>query len=176
MPIVALALIGAGVVAACGGNRIDRFHGKEPALALETFFAGSTRGAGVQQDRFGKLMRHFTIEAEGAWNPATQTLDLVEVYRFDDGSVDRLEWRIVALGGGRYRGTERRVEGEAVGKQAGNAFHWTYTRSVPLPDGERRFDFDDWFWLTADGVLVCRAEVSRFGITLGSLSVFYRRI
>jgi hypothetical protein len=158
-----------------GGDRIERYAGREPPLALEAFFSGRARGGGVLQSRFGNLINHFTVDAEGDWHPESDTLSLVETYRFDDGRSDRLEWRIIALGRGRYRGSEPRVEGEATGEQAGNAFHWRYTRRVPSPKGEQRLHFDDWFWLTGNDLLISRADVKRFGVTIATMSVFYQR-
>jgi hypothetical protein len=45
-----------------------------------------------------------------------------------------------------------------------------------MPGGnERRLDFDDWFWLQDETVLISRASIGRFGIELATISLFYRK-
>jgi hypothetical protein len=171
--VLALALV---MLAGCTSMKIDDFANRTPPLELERFFAGRSEGWGVMQSRSGTLLQQFRIEAEGSFDEATQTLRLEETYRFDDGHVDVLDWTIRRLGPGRYEGSEPRLTGPAQGEQAGNAFHWTYRRDVPQKEGgPRRLAFDDWFWLQPGPVLISRASVSRFGVELGTLSVFYRK-
>jgi len=156
--------------------KIEDFAGKKPVLTLERFFAGQTRGWGVMQNRFGTFQRQFSIEATGAWDATSQSLKLTETYTFDDGQIDRLDWTIVRRGEGRYEGRETRIDGTATGRQAGNAYHWTYTRRVPAKDGsESSLGFDDWFWLIDEDTLAARASVTKFGIEIATLSVFYRK-
>ena len=155
---------------------IDEFANREPRLQLERYFEGRSEGWGVMQSRFGTLLQQFQIEADGRFDAATQTLHLTETYRFDDGHVDELRWTIRQVETGRYEGVEPKLDGKANGRQAGNAFHWVYSRDVPQADGsERRLGFDDWFWLQPGNVLISRASVTKFGVEIGSLSVFYRK-
>lgn len=155
---------------------IGDFAGAQPKLELERYFAGRTEGWGVMQDRFGTLRRQFYIQAEGEWDAARATLSLVETYEFADGFVDILRWSIIRGADGTYIGEEPTLEGSAQGRQAGNAFHWSYVRQVPQPDGTRKLAFDDWFWLQSPDVLISRASVRRFGIELATLSLFYRKV
>jgi hypothetical protein len=156
--------------------KIGDFEGKRPNLVLERFFEGSTQGWGVMQSRFGAFQSQFRIEATGRWDDASQTLRLTEIYTFDDGHVDRLEWTIRKREAGRYEGREPRIDGTAQGEQAGNAFHWTYSRRVPAKDGsESTSGFDDWFWLQDEKTLIARASVTKLGVEVATLSVFYRK-
>lgn len=156
--------------------KIADFAGKPPVLALERFFEGRTQGWGVMQSRFGTFQQQFRIEATGRWDAGAQTLRLTETYTFDDGHLDKLEWTIRKRDGGRYEGAEPRIDGTAQGEQAGNAFHWTYTRRVPAKDGsESSNGFDDWFWLQDEQTLIARASVTKLGVEVATLSVFYRK-
>lgn len=156
--------------------QINDFTGRSPEMVLERFFDGRAEGWGIVQSRFGKLERQFRVQADGVWDGAAQTLRLKETWTFDDGQVDRLEWSIRRLASGQYVGKEARLIGEARGEQAGNAFRWKYTRRVPMPDSdERKLDFDDWFWLQDENVLISRASMSRFGIEFATISLFYRK-
>ena len=170
---VALALT--ILLAGCSPMNIDDFQGKEPPLVLERFFDGDSEGWGIMQSRFGALQRQFRIDAVGRWDEAANTLHLTETYRFDDGQVDRLEWTIRRLDNGRYEGREPRLLEPAQGEQAGNAFHWTYRRNVPDAEGDTTLGFDDWFWLQPGDVLIARASVTKLGIEVATMSVFYRK-
>lgn len=156
---------------------INDFTGKQPTFVLERFFEGRSQGWGVMQSRFGAFQQQFKIEASGRWDAAAKTLRLTEIYTFDDGHIDKLEWTVRKTGEGSYEGREPRVDGVAKGEQAGNAYHWTYTRRVPSKDGsESSNGFDDWFWLQDDKTLIARASVTKFGVEVATLSVFYRKL
>ena len=155
--------------------QITDFRGAQPELVLERFFSGNSEGWGVMQTRFGALQRQFRIDAVGRWAEGEQTLYLVETYWFDDGQVDRLEWRIRRLEADRYEGQEPRLLEPAVGEQAGNAFHWRYRRNVPDKDDTHTLGFDDWFWLQPGNVLIARTSVTKLGIEIATMSVFYRK-
>lgn len=156
--------------------KIEDFASKRPVLLLENFFAGATQGWGVMQNRFGTYQSQFSIKAHGGWDAANSTLHLTEIYTFDDGHVDTLEWTITKKSAGVYEGHEKRIDGTAKGEQAGNAYHWSYSRRVPSADGsESTSGFDDWFWLQDDQTLIARASVTKLGVEVATLSVFYRK-
>lgn len=147
-----------------------------PPLILEDYFEGRTQGWGVQQSRFGALKSEFEIDATGTWEDDTQCLRLSEVYMFADGFIDRLNWRISKKSPLVYRGAETLLRGTAAGEQRSNWFRWHYQRRTPRSDGkETLLGFDDCFWLQNDGVLIARASVSKFGVEIATMSVFYRK-
>ncbi len=45
--------------------RLDDFAAGQPPLRLEQFFAGTARGAGLFEDRFGNLRRQFVVTIQG---------------------------------------------------------------------------------------------------------------
>lgn len=154
---------------------IDMAYGRPP-FVIEDYFEGETLGWGVQQTRFGALRSQFEIRATGTWDAAAQSLSLVEVYTFEDGFIDRLEWTIVKRSATIYRGFEPLVAAPAWGEQRANWFRWHYRRRTPRNGGGRTLlGYDDCFWLQNDGVLIARASVSRFGLEVATLSVFYAK-
>ena len=155
--------------------RIDQFLKNEPKLVLEQFFDGRLKGWGIVQDRWGRPQRRVTVEAEGVWDRSAGVLSLKENWTFDDGGSDRLDWTIRPLGEGRYKGQEPRLQGTAQGEQAGNAYHWSYRRSVPAGKGRRVLSFDDWFWRIDDHVVVVRASVRKFGFEWLNLFLMYQK-
>lgn len=44
-----------------------------------------------------------------------------------------------------------------------------------MGDGSLRVDFDDWMLLQDDGVLINRAWVKKLGVTIGTVSLFFRK-
>ncbi len=172
---VAFSCLAAFVLAACGGAQIADFEDREPELELETFFAGETEAWGVFHDRFGTLRREFRVEIDGSWDAETQTLVLDEDFYYADGETDRRVWTIQKRPGGRYEGTADDVIGVAEGEVAGNALHWTYQMDMKVGDSIWRVTFDDWMFLQPGGVLINRADVSRWGFRIGTVTIFFAR-
>lgn len=152
----------------------EDFAGREPRLVLEDYFLGQTKAYGIFEDRFGNLRSQFTVDIIGRMEG--DELVLEEDFLFDDGSTDRRVWRIKRTGENSYEGRAGDVLGVAEGEAYGNALYWTYL--VDLKMGERTVTvrFKDWLYLQEDDVLVNRADVSKFGIRLGEVSIFFRRV
>jgi hypothetical protein len=68
------------------------------------------------------------------------------------------------------------VVGEARGTVRGDTFNWTYTIDLPETSGGFRADFDDWMWQLDETRLLNRAYVSRFGVDLGEVIIFFERL
>jgi hypothetical protein len=160
-------------MAGCGTMNTEDFVGKEPSLDLFEYFAGSTMAWGLFEDRFGKVRRQFKADIQG--NVKGDVLELEEDFRFADGEVDERTWRIRRTGDNTYSGTAADVVGEAVGATAGNAVNWRYTMDLKLGDGTMRVKFDDWMFLQADGVLINRARVSKLGLEIGTVTLFFTK-
>ncbi len=145
----------------------------EKTFRLEDFFAGRTRCWGIFEDRFGKVRRSFVIDLDGVWSG--RELTLTEDFRYDDGERGRRVWTITPDGPDGYVGRATDVVGEARGTVVGNTFTWRYTMILPVGSGTWRVRFVDSLMLQPDGVLLNRAFMSRFGVTLGSVSAVFRR-
>lgn len=157
--------------------KIEDFAGQGPAFRAEDFFAGRLEGWGVMESPLGGLQKRYTVQAQGQVASNDGVIHFTETWTFDDGHQDTLRWIITAEGEGRYRGSETRLEGEADGEQAGFAFHWTYTRQTPQPDGiSIKLKFDDWFWRIDDKVTVVKGTAGRLGLPFATAHVTYRRL
>lgn len=157
--------------------KITDFESKQPRFKLEEFFSGRLRGWGVTLTRFESFQNQFRIEAQGSWDASTRTLVLREIYTFDDSHVDTLTWTILKKDAATYEGREARIDGGADGEQAGNAFHWKYTRDVPAADGSSaKIGFDDWFWLQDEKIMIAHASLTKLGVEVATLNAFYQKI
>ena len=169
-----LGMIFLGVVlTGCGGMDIKNFEAATPQLVLEEYFAGKTRAWGIFEDRFGKLRRQFTVDIDGRWDGRTLVLDERFVYR--DGERDRRVWTIEKVGPNRYQGRADDVIGVATGEAKGNALSWRYNMDLKVGDSTLRVHFDDWMFLQPDNVLINRARVSKWGVKLGQVTLFFSK-
>lgn len=168
--LMALLLVS---VSGCSTMKPEDFAGTAPALELDTYFLGEVHAWGIFEDRFGRLRRSFTVTIEGRREGDALVLD--EAFCYDDGETDRRVWRIERLSDHRYQGRADDVVGVAEGRLYGRALNWRYRLDLPVGGRKLRVAFDDWMYLQRGGVLVNRATVSKFGITLGEVSLFFRR-
>lgn len=161
------------LLSACSGMKPEQFADVEPKLVLEEYFDGKVYAWGIFEDRFGQVKRQFQVDIDGRWDGKQLVLD--EAFLFDDGERSRRVWTITKYSNERYSGTAADVVGEAEGIASGNALNWRYQMMLKVGDGEWQVSFDDWMFLQPGGVMVNRAVVSKWGIELGQVTLFFAR-
>jgi len=167
-------LMGLGLfLGACSSMKIEEFDGRQPTLSLESYFQGTTWAWGIFEDRFGNLKRSFQVTIDGHMENGRLILD--ERFLYDDGERDQRIWTITPLGNGAYRGRADDIVGEASGKTAGNALNWQYRMDLPVGDSRWRVRFNDWMFLQPGNVLINKAVVSKWGIHLGTVTLFFSK-
>lgn len=157
----------------CSGAKIEDFTNTQPKLVLEEYFAGKTRGWGMFHDRFGNVKRQFVVDIDGSWDGQTLVLD--EKFRNSDGTTEGRVWRVRKLPNGRYEGTAGDVDGTATGQTAGQALQWSYYLMLKVDESTWRVHMDDWMYLQPDGVLINTTTMSKWGVELGRLTLFFVR-
>ena len=171
-----LAALGLTLVAAvsCGGRPdLEDHAGATPELELEEFLVGKLKAHGIFQDRFGDVRRTMVVDLVGEFDG--KVLTLTEDFVYEDGTTEQRIWRLTKTGDETWQGEADGVIGVAEGEERGNAFNFTYTIDLKTPDGELRASFDDWLWQVDDEVMINRAYVTKWGIDIGTLSIFFRR-
>ncbi len=98
-----------------------------------------------------------------------------ELFTFCCCSTECRVWRLTGLGGGRYEGRADDVVGVATGVAAGNALQWRYTLALPVDGRVWEVQFDDWMVLVDERVMLNRAVMSKFGVTLGEVTLSFTR-
>ncbi|MCC9624703.1 DUF3833 domain-containing protein [Thalassospira sp. MA62] len=149
------------------------FAQKQPRFDVFDYFEGNSRAWGIFEDRFGTLRRQFTVDITGTITDDVLTLE--EDFVYDDGEEDRRVWKITRTGDHSYEGRADDIIGVATGSQYGNALNWTYEMDLKVGDGSWRVSFDDWMFLQADGVLVNRARVKKWGFEIGEVTLFFTK-
>lgn len=145
-----------------------------PELRLEEFFVGKSKARGLFEDRFGKVRTQFTVDIEGAWDGNTLTLN--ESFEYADGDQEKRTWTIRKTGPSTYEGATENVVGVAKGEISGNAFNWRYDFNLKVRDDKVwKVAFDDWMFLQSDGVLLNKARLKRWGVTLGTVFISFTK-
>jgi len=161
------------MLAGCSGMQLEDFSSQQPELRLEEYFVGETRAWGIFEDRFGNLKRSFTVDITGTLNNGMLKLD--ERFLYNDGETDQRIWNITVKENGNYEGQAADVVGTAQGRVAGNALNWQYELNLPVGQRIWKVHFNDWMFLQSDGVLINKAKVTKWGIHLGTVTLFFQK-
>jgi len=159
----------------CSSMSPTDFAGTTPTLRLEEYFQGQTRAYGLFHDRFGTLRRQFTVDITGTLDEGG-VLTLDERFSYSDGEREQRIWTITPTGPDSYEGRAGDVVGTARGVLAGSALNWQYDLDLKVGDGSWRVHFDDWMFLMQDGILMNRAQVSKWGFDIGTVTIVFRRL
>ncbi|MEL6114963.1 DUF3833 domain-containing protein [Photobacterium sp. SP02] len=168
--IVALLMV--LVISGCSASVEDhKYH--RPELDLFSYFNGNVTAWGILQDRSGKQTRRFSVDIIGTVQG--NTLTLKEDFVFDDGEKQQRVWTIQRRPDGVYTGTAGDVVGEATGKVSGNALNWQYTLRVPVGESTYDIAFDDWMFLQDDARMFNVAKMSKWGVHVGTVTLFFEK-
>ena len=167
-------LIGLGAalaLAGCSAPDVAQYRAERPVLDLKTYLNGTLDAWGIFEDRSGSVKRRFHAVIDARWTGDTGTLD--EQFTWSDGSTSRRVWTITRQADGTFRGRADDVIGEAVGEVAGNALRWRYVLALPVDGRTWHVDFDDWMYLMDDKVMLNRSRMSKWGATLGEVTLSF---
>jgi hypothetical protein len=159
-------------LSACAVN-IEDYKDQQPSLELSQFFNGHLEAYGIVQDYKGLVKRRFTADIVGQWMGDKGLLD--EQFTFDDGEQQHRCWRLQQTGK-HYVGTAGDVIGQAIGKVSGNALNWQYQLSIPVDGRKWNLQLNDWMYLIDENNLINRATMSKFGIELGEITLYIRKV
>ena len=168
-----LALLPALTLAGCATPKPEDYAAERPLLDLKRYFDGALDAHGIFTDRAGKVVRRFTVQMTGTWRGHEGVLD--ERFTYSDGKTERRVWRLTDEGNGRWSGRADDVVGVAEGRARGNALNWRYTLRLPLDGRELEVQFDDWMYLVDERVMLNKAEMSKFGVRLGEVTLAFTR-
>ncbi|MDR9828133.1 DUF3833 domain-containing protein [Vibrio sp. FNV 38] len=152
---------------------IEDFKEADLRFNLFDFFTGETQAWGMVQDYSGLQTRRFDVDIVG--KVAGDTLTLVEDFQFSDGEVSERIWVIKAIGNGEYQGTADDVIGIAKGREVGNALQWEYEMDLQVDGEHYRVTFEDWMYRQDSHHMFNVAEIKKFGIGVGKVTLFFTK-
>jgi Protein of unknown function (DUF3833) len=165
------------VLASCSSIKVGDYALEKPTLNLSQYFNGKTNAYGIFTDRSGKVVKRFTVEIISEWKMIdgvnTGTLD--ESFQYSDGTTQKRIWTIKEISPNHYEGRAADVLGVAQGISAGNALNWKYTLLLPVDGKTIEVQFNDWMYLVNSKVMLNRAEMSKFGIYLGEVTLSFTK-
>lgn len=162
-----------GALSACAGPQVLDYAAEKPVLDLRTYFNGMVDAWGVFTDRSGRVVKRFKVVMDCRWQGDEGVLD--EAFTYSDATQQRRIWRLKALPQGRYEGRADDVIGLAEGEVKGNAFRWQYTLALPVDGTVWQVQFDDWMYLMDDQVMLNKAVMRKWGVTLGEVTLSFKR-
>lgn len=175
------AALGVATLAGCASPTVADYAGEKPLLDLRQYFNGTVDAWGVFTDRSGKVVKRFTVVMNCRWSgeAGREVGVLDEDFVYSDGSTQKRVWTLRrepgVNGQGRYTGTAGDVVGEARGEERGNAFYWGYYLDLPVDGRNIEVRFDDWMYLMNDRVMLNRATMSKWGVTLGEVTLAFTK-
>ena len=160
------------LISGCATITPQDYAKETPRLDLATYFNGRVDGWGMVQDRSGKVLRRMVVELDCRWNGNDGVLN--ESFQWSDGKTEKRVWKI-RKDGDRYLGRADDVIGEATGEAAGNALRWNYVLALPVGDSTYHMDMDDWMWMIDNKTLANRTTMTKFGVRVAEISIFFRK-
>ncbi len=160
-------------VASCGSVDVARYADQQPALNLEHFFSQPVKAWGMFQKRSGEVVKRFEVNIVSRHEGNNLILD--ERFQYSDGTRQRRVWTLTPEGQGRWSGRADDVVGVAQGQVAGNTLHWRYRLNLPVDGSTYEMSMDDWMFLMDEDTLINRTTMSKFGVEVGQVTLFFRR-
>ncbi|TWR96684.1 DUF3833 domain-containing protein [Pseudomonas saxonica] len=160
-------------VASCASVDVARYADQQPALNLEHFFSQPVKAWGMFQKRNGEVAKRFEVNIVSRHEGNNLILD--ERFVYSDGTRQRRVWTLTPEGQGRWSGRADDVVGVAEGQVAGNTLHWRYRLNLPVDDSTYEMSMDDWMYLMDEDTLIKRTRMSKFGVEVGQVTLFFRR-
>lgn len=162
------------LVAGCSAIDVQRYSGNEPRLDFFEYFTGNTRGWGIVQDRKGVLTRQFVVDILGEVQEDGR-LVLREQFVWSDGEQSERRWVLTKGDEHNFTGSAPDVVDLADGTLYGNVLNWQYRLKLKVKDSIWKIHFDDWLFQVDDDMLINRATMSKFGFTVGEVTIVFRK-
>lgn len=172
--LIAFVLLPLTLLGGCASPTAPlQYAAERPVLDLKQYFNGTLDAWGMFQDRSGAVVKRFTVVMKCHWVGDVGTLD--EDFTYSDGTRQKRVWTLRKMSDGKYIGTASDVVGEAIGMTAGNALRWNYVLALPVDGKIYNVNFEDWMFLMDERVMLNRAEMSKFGFSLGSVTLSFTK-
>ncbi len=138
-----------------------------PQFDLRTHLNGPIDCEGVIYGPTGRVTSRFTARFECDWNGNQG--QMIEHFRYDDGSTQDRRWDLVLGNDGRIKATAPDVVGDGAGVQAGPTVQLKYRIRLPDSAGGHVLDTVDWMYLAPNGTIMNRSQFRKFGVQVAEL-------
>jgi len=158
----------------CCSAKVEDYADNKPALDIREYFNGHSEAWGTFIDRSNKADPSFYAQMKGSWHGDDGTFE--EHFDYSDGRKQERIWNIHFTDEHHFTATAHDVIGVAKGAQYGNAMNMRYVLAVTTKAGKTyNVSMDDWLYLMEGGIVINRAQMSKFGFHIGELAATFRR-
>jgi len=141
----------------------------------DAFFLKPWRGWGVVRDARGRTVDRFT--AEGRGRASSRSAAAEQVFTFESGLVNTVEWDILSDADDHYYARDLKSGLEARGSAAGDDFCWSFPAPVPGPLGRfLKAKATARYTLATPTTAFGFTEIRLFGRVLRTFVTFYEQI
>lgn len=159
--------------ASCSINS-DVYTNEKNTLNFQDFLQDNLIGWGIFEDRGGQVIKRFRIDMEADWKD--NRCRFIENFSFSDGTKQRREWQITQIDAGHFEAVANDSVGIGKGTLFGDSVHWEYHIAVNTESyGKQTVKFDYWMHKIDDDTLMNRANVTKWGVKMGEVSVLFRK-
>lgn len=141
----------------------------------EDFFVGRTEGWGLARGPTGRLVRRCRIVTDGRLEETYRAIHINETFHWDDGERDGWRWAMARGLDGRYVATEARAGAGIQGRHHGDDYVLSFRRPFRA-DGGPRIRFVSRITPISTNVAIKSVRISLWGLPLGQMTAFHRRI
>lgn len=177
MDVLFFMLVGVALTlgAVCLRRYMAEFYGQSPedyedgypGFDLKRHLNGKMICEGVIFGPMGRVTSTFCADFDITWDNDTGTMD--EVFRYNDGTVQKRQW-IIQLGeNGKFTTRAEDVPGGGRGVQSGMSVQMLYKIRLPQEAGGHLLSSVDWMYLTPGGAIVNRSQFRKFGFKVAEL-------
>ena len=138
-----------------------------PTFDLRKHLNGPLLCDGVIYGPTGRVSSRFTARFDAQWDGQKGTMR--EHFRYDSGTVQDREWRLVVDEAGNVTADADDLIGTGAGRQHGSGVRLSYRIKLPASAGGHVLDVVDWMYLLDNGTIINRSQFRKFGIQVAEL-------
>jgi hypothetical protein len=138
-----------------------------PDFELKEHLSGRIQSEGLIYGPNGKMTNSFVAEMLGEWDGDTGTL--TESFTYNNGRKQERKWYLKIGSGNSFTATADDIVGTAQGVVSGSTVMLTYKIILPKESGGHTLSATDWMYLTANGVIMNKSEMRKYGLKVAEL-------
>lgn len=138
-----------------------------PQFDLKTHLSGEMLSEGLIFGPNGKMTNSFVAKMVGTWDGDTGTL--TEEFTYSNGKTQNRKWYLKLGPNNTFTATADDLVGEGQGVVSGSTVRLSYEIILPQDAGGHTLQATDWMYLTADGAIINKSEMRKFGLKVAEL-------
>lgn len=142
----------------------------------DRFFLDRTYGRGVVRDFTGRLIEGCVIDTYGRWDHTIGAMHFDEVFTYDDGRTDTLNWTFAPDPQGRMVASEASLAAPVSGWSDGADYRLRFKRADPRLPPALRLTYDVCFTPLEDDLALKLVRLRLFGLLVATMTAFHRRV